>query len=198
MSLAVAAPSCTIPGCDRPLRSTGMCNAHRQRAASGNTRAGTPVRQAYSDAPPEVRFWDYVDKTESCWLWTGYVKTAGYGQFNVCHGRTALAHRYSYELLVGPIPAGLTIDHLCKVRRCVNPDHMEPVTAGENALRGDGPAALAARRDTCGKGHPYTPQTTRIEDDHRRCLTCRREQRAGDDRQHPRVADAQGRPDRPQ
>lgn len=81
----------------------------------------------------------WVDITPGCWLWTGAKNWTGYGQRSVrVDGkvRTARAHRMAYELLVGPIPEGLTIDHLCRVRHCVNPDHLEPVTMKENARRG--------------------------------------------------------------
>lgn len=76
-----------------------------------------------------------VDQTPDCWLWTGAVQSSGYGSIGICGGRTALAHRISYELHVGPIPAGLHIDHLCRNRLCVNPAHLEPVTAAENNRR---------------------------------------------------------------
>lgn len=84
------------------------------------------------------RFWQKVEKTSSCWLWRGHVKATGYGQVAFERGpvkKKFLAHRVSYELLVGPVPQGLTLDHLCKVRRCVNPAHLEPVTQKENARR---------------------------------------------------------------
>ena len=91
-------------------------------------------------APISARFWAKVDKTETCWLWTGG-QSAGYGRFGF-KGRPNLgAHRFAYELLVGPIPPGLDLDHLCRVRNCVNPDHLEPVTRRENLLlRGGGPS----------------------------------------------------------
>ena len=86
--------------------------------------------------PAEVRFWAKVTKTDRCWLWTGATTPKGYGQFSARASRHTYAHRYAYELLVGGIPDGLTIDHLCKTRNCVRPDHMEVVTRGENTRRG--------------------------------------------------------------
>lgn len=70
-----------------------------------------------------------------CWLWTGAIQTRGYGSTGIGGGRTGLAHRVAYVALVGPIPQGLTLDHLCEVKRCVNPAHLEPVTAAENLRR---------------------------------------------------------------
>lgn len=83
----------------------------------------------------EERFWPRVNKTPTCWIWTGPT-WRGYGRFWVENGtRHARAHRYAYELLVGPIPKDLTVDHLCHNRRCVNPEHMELVTLAENTRR---------------------------------------------------------------
>lgn len=92
-----------------------------------------------------------------CWLWTGNVNAKGYGRMRTDgqHGAVP-AHRVAYELFIGPIPQGLEIDHLCRVRCCVNPDHLEAVTSRTNTLRGDGPSAIAVRRPTCRHGHPVT------------------------------------------
>lgn len=102
-----------------------------------------------------LRFEAKVERTESCWLWLGCTNSRGYGCWGV-QGVSHLVHRVAYEALVGPIPEGLTIDHLCRVKTCVNPDHLEPVTIRENVTRG-----AAARRPThCPKGHEYTPENT--------------------------------------
>lgn len=96
-----------------------------------------------------------------CWLWTATITPRGYGQFYL-NGRIE-AHRAAWELLRGPIPEGLQIDHLCRVRACVNPDHLEPVTAKINCHRGFGPSGLNASKTECSHGHAYTPENTYLE-----------------------------------
>src|SRR6266850_8435097 len=96
-----------------------------------------------------------------CWLWQGAKHPKGYGSFHAGpkqHG--AGAHRVAWELCRGPIPEGLTIDHLCKVKHCVNPAHLEPVTARENTLRSDNPAMQNARATHCVDGHEWTAENT--------------------------------------
>lgn len=86
-------------------------------------------------AVPEVdRFWSKVDRDPDCWLWLGLRNAYGYGRFFIPGGER-LAHRYAYEFEVGPIPEGLTLDHLCETPACVRPDHLEPVTNAENLRR---------------------------------------------------------------
>lgn len=93
-----------------------------------------------------------VDLSGDCWLWTAAIdKTTGYGKFHAGEGRRiANAHRWSYEHFVGPVPAGLDLDHLCRVRHCVRPDHLEPVTRRVNLLRGDTLAAAHHENRDCG------------------------------------------------
>ena len=88
---------------------------------------------------PRIRFWRFVRKTETCWIWRGALSDVGYGRFNtgVDGGRRAMySHRYAWELAHGQIPDGFVLDHLCGVRSCCNPDHLEMVTMNENARRG--------------------------------------------------------------
>lgn len=82
------------------------------------------------------RFWEKVNKTGTCWIWTGAITSRGYGALRGDDGQLLLTHRFSYELHVGPIPDGLVIDHLCRNRACCNPTHLEPVTQWENITRG--------------------------------------------------------------
>ena len=89
-----------------------------------------------------------------CWLWSGYVQGGGYGQVWL-EGKTVYSHRVAYELLVGAIPKGLQVDHLCRVRSCCNPSHMEPVTPAENVRRGDSGQRQLVKTH-CPRGHPYS------------------------------------------
>lgn len=105
-----------------------------------------------------------------CWLWEGGISFKGYGAVYVPGVGTRPAHRASYEAFVGPIPEGLHIDHLCRVRCCVNPAHLEPVTPRENVLRG-----VVGCRDVCRRGgHPMTGHNVIAEGDRRRCRACLR------------------------
>lgn len=125
-----------------------------------------------------ARFWRKVQPcaTSGCWLWTGFVNAGGYGQFAVADApgrwRHVYAHRAAYEALVTAIDAGLQIDHLCRVRGCVNPAHLEAVTQRENLLRGDGISAELARRTHCKRGHELTADNVYAKAGFRRCRTC--------------------------
>ncbi len=106
-------------------------------------------------------FWEKVDRSggpDSCWPFLGYLNPKSYGRYRELGGRTTQAHRYAYEALVGPIPEGLTLDHLCRTRACVNPAHLDPVTNRENVLRGVGLSAQNARKDRCRNGHLFDEQ----------------------------------------
>jgi hypothetical protein len=125
----------------------------------------------------ETRFWRKVDKSADCWLWTAAHIPLGYGYF--WDGRRVIpAHRFAYELLVGPIPKGLVLDHLCRVPACVNPTHMEPVRQQLNTQRGlTGRVSGAQQRakTRCPKGHPYddTNTYTNPTTGARHCRICR-------------------------
>ena len=125
--------NCTVPGCGEPHYSRGYCPNHWKRWR----KYGDPLgyHESHSKFIPEInRFNAKVQKTESCWLWIGAKKATGYGNLH-WGGQTRLAHRVSYEIAVGPIPDGMTIDHLCGNTSCVNPAHMEVVTFIENQRR---------------------------------------------------------------
>jgi hypothetical protein len=112
------------------------------------------------------RFWRKVEKTETCWNWLGALNDAGYGRIGY-NAKVGYAHRFAYELLVGPIPEGLTIDHLCRNRRCVNPDHLEPVTQGDNVRR-------RPFKTECKHGHAYDEKNTYVLTNGRpACRKCR-------------------------
>lgn len=116
----------------------------------------------------------------ACWEWTGST-TQGYGAIAWGEdGRSRRVHRVVYELLVGPVPPPLMLDHLCRNRRCVNPAHLEPVTNRENVLRGIGPTAVNAAKTHCSVGHEFTEVNTYYnprDPGWRRCRACRRAER---------------------
>jgi hypothetical protein len=122
----------------------------------------------------EERFWSKVQKTEGCWLWMTGKNWGGYGIFSVGEKRV-VAHRFSYELHAGPVPAGMELDHLCRTRHCVNPAHLEPVTKLENVRRGIGGRKNAIKTH-CPAGHAYTPENTYfVRKNSRQCKACTRD-----------------------
>lgn len=114
-----------------------------------------------------ARFLSWVDlSVDGCWLWIGAVNNKGYGSTSVSN-RSVMAHRWSYELFVGPIPDGLHIDHLCRIRNCVRPDHLEPVTLAENNRR-------SSMKTSCKYGHPFDDANTYVGTTYRDCRACGR------------------------
>jgi len=179
---------CSIDGCPRPLYGRGYCEMHwarwrrTGRPEVRNFGLHAPERQAARslrghghspNATPLERFVAYLDFPDcGCWIWTGTL-VSGYGQFKVERVRWK-AHRWSYTALVGPIPDGLQIDHLCRTPACVNPDHLEPVTPRINTLRGESIQARNALKTHCDHGHPLSGDNLVVYGKMRACRTCRR------------------------
>ena len=153
---------------------------HRRRRAMMAVDYHTP--NSRSGKSVSGRFWPRVNKDGSipadrpdlgkCWLWIGRCNDDGYGLISVEYDMQR-AHRVSYEMAMGPIPGGFDIDHLCRVRSCVNPAHLEPVTRQTNLLRGFTIPAYHAQKTHCPRGHPYSGCNLYIgKDGSRRCRTC--------------------------
>jgi hypothetical protein len=124
------------------------------------------------------RIADRINTSGDCWLWTGYVESNGYGRVPF-DGRSRWAHRVVYQLLVGEIPQGLELDHLCRNPRCVNPSHLEPVTHAENMRRSPIGAPQFHRTKThCPQGHPYAGDNLVLFRGMRYCRECQRRHKA--------------------
>lgn len=124
----------------------------------------------------EARFWSRVAKTETCWIWQGAVGTRGYGFLAGLYKgqyKTFLVHRYAYILHVGSIADDLTIDHLCRNRRCVNPAHLEVVSRWENVRRGETITGNNSRKTHCKHGHAFDEANTYVASSGgRHCKLC--------------------------
>lgn len=179
----MSARVCSVPDCDGRHVAKGLCGKHYQRVA----KFGTP-----NDPRPskEDRYWDKVVKTPLCWLWTGAKAGSGYGNFWDGE-RYRVAHHISFIEANGPIPDGREIDHLCRVRRCVNPAHLEAVTPKVNQNRGMAPGGIVYQTGCCLQGHPFTSENTyrRPDGKGRQCRACTRERQcAARERRKARAA----------
>jgi hypothetical protein len=186
-------------GYKRPIASVeALADGFRLTLACGHAvtreRCRRGIRTAYcAECPPTIdrrgaaagslppRIESKIERvTESgCWIWLGHVTRNGYGQASIGQ-RQPVAHRAVYEWLRGPIPAGLDLDHKCRVRCCVNPDHLEPVTRLENLARGTGVIAENVARPTCQLGHALVHRTRKSGRPYRLCLECAANRKRGD------------------
>jgi len=124
------------------------------------------------------KLFDNIDASGDCWQWTGAVSSHGYGSFRL-QDKSKLPHRLVWELLVGEIPDGLVIDHLCRNTLCMNPDHMEPVTRLENNMRGANPRYRTLKHKVCQRGHRYVGDNIDRRGKTNKCLTCKMEHDRG-------------------
>ncbi len=166
----MSASPCSVDGCERPTVARGFCNTDYRRA---RREGRLDLKLIIGD--DLTRFWSHVriTGTESCWLWKGGKTKGGYPQFSV-GGKNVLAHRWAYQEFVEEIPDGLTIDHVkawgCTSRACVRPDHLQPVTNGENVLREPPHSdqrtedALRQRPRVHPGEHPRVPGQTQLPD----------------------------------
>jgi len=171
--------------------------------SQGNASDRQPVlpSSAASESPSgaetgATRFWSHVDRSggpQACWPWTGAMeKKTGYGRVKF-RGKARMAHRVAYELAVGPIPAGLQVDHVrargCRRRDCVNPAHLEAVSQRENILRGTSPHVVLHNLKVCAEGHAVTGENRKLRGGTWQCRTCfNADRRAWRARKRARVA----------
>lgn len=164
--------TCSV--CDKKKYAKGYCVAHYQRWK----RHGDPFGGRITHTPEDI--WERID-VGLCWEWNDSLRD-GYAWINwACFDRN-YAHQIIWEMLVGPIPDGLELDHLCRNRKCVNPDHLELVTRLENMRRGYAPTMVASRLGICKRGHVLTMETTyanpsKKQPNARTCSACQRDRK---------------------
>lgn len=159
---------CRIAECGKPTVCRQLCHGHYARLR----RYGRPEKETLKEKVMR----NFTVNEAGCWIWSMGISFYGYGQIKWKREQKP-AHRASWEVLRGPIPAGLQIDHLCRNRACINPDHLEPVTQRVNGLRGFGMGAQNARKTHCKQGHAFSGENVEIRKDNgggRRCKICKR------------------------
>lgn len=173
---------CTALDCDRRVLiiKRGLCGKHYQRWRTHGDPEVTSI-----EWNPDVRLArDLEKRPDGCWIFHGNDSNHSGHQRWFVDGKRHLVHRWMYERMVGPIPDGLVLDHLCRNPPCCNPAHLEPVTERENTLRGMNPHARNARKTHCMRGHAFDEKNTAItKQGYRQCRACRndaskRQQRA--------------------
>lgn len=167
---------CIVENCQNASTARNMCHTHYTTWRRNNFEQIEPT--AWRKEPAE-RFWIKVNKAgaEECWPWVGGFDAYGYGSFNDGQ-KTVKSHRFAYEQLIGNLSAGLSLDHLCRNRACVNPHHMEQVTRGENVLRSPiNITAINARKTHCNNGHSLSDAYVDKTKGWRKCRQCHSERR---------------------
>lgn len=161
---------CSIEGCDGPVRARLLCNAHYLAARNSGALQKLPRETL------EERIWRRIDRSGRCWLWTGNLEIGGYATLTISENGRKIprrVHRIMYEMFRGKIPPGMKLDHLCRVRHCVNPNHLEIVTDRENILRGNGVSAKNYAKTHCKRGHSLAGYNLIVRSGGgRQCRTC--------------------------
>ena len=161
---------CQVLWCTKKLHCKGKCKNHYISQWKRDSRK--KYRESHPLPTNEERFFKKVKKTAYCWEWLGCKNGTGYGWFGM-NKEIMGAHRASYELFVGKIPKGMTIDHKCRNRSCVNPKHLRVMSFKENNAIGNSPSAINARKTHCKRGHEFTKENTYInQKGERHCRTC--------------------------
>lgn len=161
---------CSVDGCERDTLARGWCGMHYQRWVNGDPSLTPP-----SPTTPTDRFWNLTREAHGCIIWVGHTTKRGYGRFYT-GGAVYSAHRWVWEQKNGPVPDGMQLDHFfCDTPRCVNPEHVRPVSPRENTLRSNSRAAINRSKTHCNYGHELARDNLYINKSGGRvCRECQR------------------------
>lgn len=167
---------CSIAGCSGDSRARGLCSKHWQAAKAAGSLPSEWVREQRKPMPMREKLERRreIDPITGCWNWTGRIED-GYGKVALSSRYTSV-HKASFELWKGRVPNGTELDHLCRNRRCFNPDHLEPVTHQENVRRGALPQMMrekAAAKTHCYKGHSLSGENLVLQGPQKKFRVCR-------------------------
>lgn len=169
---------CSMAECDSDARARGLCSKHWQSAKRSGTLPKEWTREQRKPVPIEAKLekWKSINPETGCWEWTRTLSEDGYGKVPISGSRYGSVHRISYQIAKGEIPDGFELDHLCRNRRCFNPDHLEPVTRRTNVVRGLLPGMMkrkAVSQTHCKNGHLLFGENLVLQGPEKKFRVCR-------------------------
>lgn len=179
MSVRCTTDMCSFPGCENKRRHhSSLCNGHRNQKETGKELTQLYLKCRKAGTPPRIKYEEKECPNKTlegpCHIFSGAIDGMGYGSVGLKGDKTITVHRYVWITENGPVPNGLELDHMCRVKSCCNLKHLRAVTHRINSIENcDGPSAINARKTHCKYGHQFTPENTYLtKEKTRKCKTC--------------------------